>query len=208
MDRREFVQATIGFLGCSALKAEASEASPLILPPRLGVRNSNPERNDAAFAHIPVGEFFLAQDEAGQAAAYGKEIELEILAYRERAGIFNENLVPRFVTYDPADPEFVRIKAGSRHKGVKSHTFLDERENLCFWEVESLFRLDGIEGRMGHRGRTGMGFVLDVPVGSKVKMVVTEVKTGGRSIFARRTVAINGRPIVTDPFTGARGLGA
>lgn len=204
MDRREFMAATIGFFGCTLLKLEASEDKPIIYPPKLFVRQT--EGSPVAGADVPPGFFYLAQEETNTAIVLGREIEVEVIDYREKVGIVGNKgeKLEQFVCYDVNDPIFKEIKEKSRQKGVRAHSYIDEQQRICYWEVESFIRIGKYEARIGHRGKIGLEFVVNVPVGSKAVYGVTDVEGSNGPRYFRLLKSVNGKPVQTDPGTNMR----
>lgn len=194
MDRREFIAASLGFLGCSVMKAQGSDEKPLVLLPKLVVSQGGDWRKHGC----EPGTFLLAQDETETYLPLGKEVEIEILSYRERVVIYGKEgeKYEIFSCYDPKDPIFIDIK-GKTFGKTRTHDYTDEDGRLRGWQIESTFRVAGHEARMGHARKTGMAFVLNAPIGSKVKY---DIKDAGYGRYFRRLATINGKGVVHDPL--------
>lgn len=189
MNRRNFMAAALGYLGCTTLKAEGSEDKPLVLLPKLAVTQGENVTRDG----FTPGIFMLAQDETETYLPLGEEVEVEVLAYRERVvtyGLAGESLEV-FSCYDPTDPRFVEIKSKTSGKSARC-LHRDEQGRICVWQIESVIRVAGHEARIGHSGRAGMFFVANTPIGGKAKY---DIKDTGFGRYFRRLVSINGESV-------------
>jgi hypothetical protein len=196
MDRRNFLAASIGFLGCAVLRLDIVKGDKIIQPPKLLVRQAGHDPHN--LLDLPPGIFYLSQPESGMEIALSKRVDVKVLDYREKVAIYEypEKSIDSFVCYDKDDPEFKRIKEGSRKKGVRHHTFEDEVGRVCYWCIESLIKVDGHEATLNHRGKHGLQFVLDVPVGSIATYGVKEFGVPEMGLrYVRQLLLINGEPV-------------
>jgi hypothetical protein len=190
VDRRIFLQATLGFVASPILAIEEAEAATKIIEsPTL--RKSQPDwmnREGQCPHNFEEGNFYLAQDESGATQLLGKEVRLRIISFRERVERICKNPFSRFVSYDTKSNEFKQIMEYAKKfmhapmaRKVEDGVPLNyDGKGVCMWGIEAAIQIEGVEQecRWGLAGRKGLATVLNVPKNETLVVTLAKVPLG------------------------------
>jgi hypothetical protein len=153
--------------------------------PKLYVRQRTGEAIGGGY--IAPGNFYLGRRNPPLFMVFGKEVEVEIISFRERVVVFDLlGNGEKFSSVDPSDPRFVEVKTESMKLKRSFYQNADGEE--CGWELEAMVLFCDGRVRVSIPRNYWKKLLRSSMIGAKLVYKVETIQSG----FYKRLASVNG----------------